>query len=368
MLGATVRHGARLSSACLRRLATTDASLSYAQRFGASVKPSAFTGRPDYYEALFFMEDVLLRAQDASRPVAANGEASPVQLSGICKQLGGSPNAHAAKPEEQPRPPKGGIVVPWLPREAMAERVGFDLAPLEYRRIRDMLGRIAQHIAIPAVRDFVSAFTPASSEELGRLATMGRSGGVGSSSVSVGVSHSKPLSTQSASEIGGELPTAAAEGPRDALLRKYSSAEPHPVLRTADGRIVAEGRRKTSVARVQLVRGTGECLVNGRPAALHFQRPQEMLRLADVLGHAGLLSSSDPSRGVNAWLTVAGGGPAGQAGACAHALAKAAAAHRPECRDALVRAGGLLMRDPRVRERKKAGQPGARKKFTWVKR
>ena len=121
------------------------------------------------------------------------------------------------------------------------------------------------------------------------------------------------------------------------------------------------GRRKTSTARVRLAVGTGSVTVNGRAFDNYF--PLEQHRGAVMAPFAATATSGKFDVRVN----VSGGGPAGQAGAVRHGIARALleadSALRP-----LLKAEGLLTRDPRMRERKKYGQPGARKRFQFSKR
>jgi len=121
------------------------------------------------------------------------------------------------------------------------------------------------------------------------------------------------------------------------------------------------GRRKTSTARVRLAAGTGNVTVNGRAFDNYF--PLEQHRGAVLAPFAATATSGKFDVRIN----VSGGGPAGQAGAVRHGIARALleadAALRP-----LLKAEGLLTRDPRMRERKKYGQPGARKRFQFSKR
>jgi small subunit ribosomal protein S9 len=121
------------------------------------------------------------------------------------------------------------------------------------------------------------------------------------------------------------------------------------------------GRRKTAVARVRLASGTGKILVNGRAFENYF--PLESLRVTATqpLTVTGLADKYD------AKITVTGGGPNGQAGAVRHSLARALLTVDANLRPTL-KAEGLLTRDPRMRERKKYGQPGARKRFQYSKR
>lgn len=123
----------------------------------------------------------------------------------------------------------------------------------------------------------------------------------------------------------------------------------------------ATGRRKTAIARVQLKPGTGNVLVNGRPADEFFSR--DVLRVLvqepfEVTNTAGRYD-------INA--RVHGGGPTGQADALRHGISRALQDADPNLRLVLKRAG-LLTRDPRKKERKKYGQRGARARFQFSKR
>ena len=121
------------------------------------------------------------------------------------------------------------------------------------------------------------------------------------------------------------------------------------------------GRRKTAIARVRLATGTGKIVVNGRPFENYF--PTESLRVV-VLQPLTVTASADK---FDAQVTVTGGGPNGQAGAVRHGIARALLTVDVNLRPVL-KAEGLLTRDPRMRERKKYGQPGARKRFQYSKR
>jgi len=124
---------------------------------------------------------------------------------------------------------------------------------------------------------------------------------------------------------------------------------------------IGTGRRKTAVARVRLAAGTGKLLVNGRPFENYF--PLESLRVlaAQPLRATGTADKFD------AQITVSGGGPNGQAGAVRHGLARALLTVDANLRP-ILKSEGLLTRDSRMRERKKYGQPGARKRFQYSKR
>ncbi len=121
------------------------------------------------------------------------------------------------------------------------------------------------------------------------------------------------------------------------------------------------GRRKTAVARVRLASGSGKITVNGRAFENYF--PLETLRstAAQPLAVTGNTEKFDVR------VNVTGGGPNGQAGAVRHGIARALIVADATLRAAL-KAEGLLTRDSRMKERKKYGQPGARKRFQYSKR
>ena len=121
------------------------------------------------------------------------------------------------------------------------------------------------------------------------------------------------------------------------------------------------GRRKTSVARVRLTSGTGKITVNGRAFDNYF--PVDTLR-ATASQPLTLTGTADK---FDARVNVSGGGPNGQAGAVRHGIARALIIADATLRPAL-KAEGFLTRDSRMKERKKYGQPGARKRFQFSKR
>lgn len=126
-------------------------------------------------------------------------------------------------------------------------------------------------------------------------------------------------------------------------------------------RFYGTGRRKTSVARVWLGQGAGAITVNRRAFEDYFSRETLRMIICQPLQIANMLGQMDVQ------VNVGGGGPAGQAGAVRHGIARALLAYDENLRVPLKKAG-LLTRDPRMRERKKYGQPGARQKFQYSKR
>lgn len=124
---------------------------------------------------------------------------------------------------------------------------------------------------------------------------------------------------------------------------------------------IATGRRKTAVARVRLSKGSGTIVVNGRKFEEFF--PTTDLRLVveapfkaiEGMGQYDVAAQCD------------GGGVAGQAGALRHGIARALIQVSDDFRPLLKKAG-FLTRDPRMKERKKPGRPGARRRFQFSKR
>ena len=121
------------------------------------------------------------------------------------------------------------------------------------------------------------------------------------------------------------------------------------------------GRRKSSVARVRIMPGSGKKLVNGRPLEEYFAREVLVLQANRPL----VVTEMDSKVDITA--RVDGGGVAGQAGAVYLGIARALKEYDLALKSALDKES-LLTRDPRMKERKKYGQPGARKRFQFSKR
>ncbi len=123
----------------------------------------------------------------------------------------------------------------------------------------------------------------------------------------------------------------------------------------------ATGRRKTAIAQVRLSTGTGKITVNGRPYEDYFMvvaQQSAVLRPLEIAQSRNLFDIS---------VNACGGGTSGQAGAVSLGIARALLQVNAELRPALKK-DGLLTRDSRMKERKKPGQPGARKRFQFSKR
>ncbi|MEN8254067.1 MAG: 30S ribosomal protein S9 [Verrucomicrobiota bacterium] len=125
--------------------------------------------------------------------------------------------------------------------------------------------------------------------------------------------------------------------------------------------IAATGRRKTSVARVRMVEGAGTITVNGQEANSYFQTAMQQELLKKPFEAAGVVGKFDVV------ASVKGGGKSGQCGAVVHAASRALAGSDEELK-AVLKKAGFLSRDARMKERKKPGQPGARKRFQFSKR
>jgi small subunit ribosomal protein S9 len=124
---------------------------------------------------------------------------------------------------------------------------------------------------------------------------------------------------------------------------------------------IATGRRKTSVARIRMVPGNGKIDINGRSFEDYFPTSALQSAVLQPLQAAKVINAYDLS------INASGGGPTGQAGAARLAISRALLQVDGNLR-ALLKADGLLRRDPRMKERKKSGQPGARKRFQFSKR
>jgi small subunit ribosomal protein S9 len=129
----------------------------------------------------------------------------------------------------------------------------------------------------------------------------------------------------------------------------------------AQDRTYSTGKRKTAIARVWLAAGTGQLSVNARPADSYFERETSRMIARQALELVEALEQFDIT------TTVKGGGHSAQAEAIRHGISRALCLLDPEKRTVLKRAG-FLTRDARKKERKKYGQPGARKRFQYSKR
>ena len=125
--------------------------------------------------------------------------------------------------------------------------------------------------------------------------------------------------------------------------------------------VCATGRRKCAVARVRMTPGTGKIVVNGRDVNEYFPVASYIGLVKQVLAVAGYEGKVDIAANLD------GGGMAGQAGALRHGVARALLLMNDSLRPTL-KSSGMLTRDARVKERKKPGQPGARRRFQFSKR
>tara|TARA_Y100000994_G_C15606659_1_gene407022 strand:+ start:150 stop:551 length:402 start_codon:yes stop_codon:yes gene_type:complete len=132
---------------------------------------------------------------------------------------------------------------------------------------------------------------------------------------------------------------------------------------TNNNKISAVGRRKSSIARVHLVKGKGNILINRNKQTLleYFKRKSLVMELKEPL------SLVDFNEKYDFMVNIKGGGLTGQARALRLAISRSLEKLNPDLRSILKKAG-MLTRDSRVVERKKYGQPGARKKFQFSKR
>lgn len=125
--------------------------------------------------------------------------------------------------------------------------------------------------------------------------------------------------------------------------------------------IIATGRRKTSVARIRLTPGSGKIEINGKSFEDYFPTTPLQNTVLQPLQAVKMVNAYDVA------INASGGGATGQAGAARLAISRALLQVDGELRTTL-KSEGLLRRDPRMKERKKSGQPGARKRFQFSKR
>ena len=128
-----------------------------------------------------------------------------------------------------------------------------------------------------------------------------------------------------------------------------------------DGRGAATGKRKTAIARVRVQSGTGQIQVNDRPLEEYFPRTLWATQVKAPIEITNMTGKLD------IFAKVTGGGLTGQAEAIRHGISRALLEINPEFRESLKKEG-FLTRDARVKERKKFGQKGARKRFQFAKR
>lgn len=133
------------------------------------------------------------------------------------------------------------------------------------------------------------------------------------------------------------------------------------MVETKTTEISAVGRRKTSTANVALMPGIGKVIINDRELDEYLKQPALRMHALEPL----VVTGQDGKFDVR--VRVKGGGPSGQAGAIRHALARALVQYSAQYRSVL-REKGMLTRDPRMKERKKYGQRGARRRFQFSKR
>ena len=132
-------------------------------------------------------------------------------------------------------------------------------------------------------------------------------------------------------------------------------------MTTIHGKAYGTGRRKNAVARVLMAPGSGKITVNGKSAEIYFCRQTSLMIARQAL------EAVEKANDFDITVNVCGGGESGQAGAVRHGISRALLVIDPGMRPKL-KENGFLTRDARKKERKKPGQPGARKRFQYSKR
>lgn len=175
-------------------------------------------------------------------------------------------------------------------------------------------------------------------------------------------SDAKKAAPRRAGKVQGIADVAAAMGADSKAAKAASKVQGAPKSRIdAQGRAYATGRRKDAIAKVWLKPGTGKVIINGRAQEQYFARPVLRMMIGQPFAVANRLGQYD------VMATVLGGGLSGQAGALRHGLSRALTYIEPDLRTVLKKMG-FLTRDSRVVERKKYGQPKARRQFQFSKR
>lgn len=142
---------------------------------------------------------------------------------------------------------------------------------------------------------------------------------------------------------------------------KIAETKKTVLMKAPKDKQIATGRRKEATARIQLFKGSGKIQINGKDIATYFGRPTLQMLVRQPLEAMQLNAKIDVI------ANARGGGLAGQAGAVRHAISRALVSF-DETLKTLLRRGGFLTRDPRMKERKKYGRKGARRRFQFSKR
>lgn len=156
-------------------------------------------------------------------------------------------------------------------------------------------------------------------------------------------------------------PEATDDTPTDGGGEAGPESKPAPQLEPGKQYIWGTGRRKSAIARVRIRPGSGKFVVNKKEANDYFNHERDRQAIIGPLATAKMLTSWD------VFANVSGGGYGGQAGAVVLGLARALSKAVPDVESAL-RDQGMLTRDARMKERKKYGQRGARRRFQFSKR
>lgn len=160
----------------------------------------------------------------------------------------------------------------------------------------------------------------------------------------------------------GDLKAALKQKDKDKAVQKEQKASgSREKVVDAQGRSYATGKRKDAIARVWLKPGRGRVVINGREEEIYFKRAVLRMMIHQPFKVVERIGQYD------VMCTLAGGGLSGQAGALRHGISRALVAYEPDLRTPLKRAG-FLTRDSRTVERKKYGQPKARRRFQFSKR
>jgi len=280
--------------------------------------------------------------------------------------------------EQQPEAPAEETPADESPaEEAPAEETPADEAPAEEQPSGEAAAEEADHPAEPDAGVSAAETTPDTSEDVsGSESGPARAGAEdsagngkdkdappGAELEPIAIEAERPLDAEERARREAEAEERAR---REAAATEESGEEPSPqreptVALEGDVRVRATGKRKSSIARVMLVAGSGRFVVNRRELDEYFPRPAHQTMARQPLVTSGYEGNLDVQ------VRVHGGGVSGQAGAVRHGVARALCEIDPELRGELKRRG-LLTRDARRKERRKAGLKKARKRPQFSKR
>lgn len=286
---------------------------------------TAFTGKSDFYNTIFLIDDVILKLR-GMKPLSKNN-------------------------------------INWLSKEKMIDQLGFPLNSLQYKKLCGKLDELESFAKITEISQLLQVFAAHKISIEDDIKD-------GNRNEFETKNHKEQNSLQSNEETKTDssieslaIATSSNENENNLEKSSLTTRGKSSYFGRIDrlGRVISLGYRKTSVAKIFMTPGIGTCHVNGKLAINYFHRPVDMFKLAEPFRVTRRLGK------YNVWALTKGGGETGKSGAISLAIARALATIEPPLAHVLY-PWGCLKRDNRIVERKKPGQKKARRQFTWVKR